>query len=702
MNTKFTLCAVAISTILSSQHVLASTTTTTEDVEVITVKGEKINRNLQKTTSSVGVITQQTLEDKPLFNIKDAYGLLANVRDSDWVDSGIIIRGINSEGVGGPAGSPLATLYIDGIAQTREGARRGALGTWDVGQVEVFRGPQSTISGRNSLAGAVYINTKDPIFDKELAFKAGIGNNHLRNIAVMGNTDISDSLALRVSAERITADGQVDYPTYQDFPFVDERQNEEYWQFRTKALWAPQGDSGLQAVLTFSNSYDSPWINDVDGPSAGVDYFDRTWGAQSVPVFVAARSVKNQQVGLDISYPLSSTTTLNALLSRVDTDTNRPSVDGATTGALEDTETAQEIRLNYSKDSIDAVFGVYFNQFEVLSTRDQKRPWEDFVRVTDVVTNVDNQAVFGEVNWSITTDLTLIAGFRYDSEEQDFLSKPVRVGADGTLVSSSTDTASAKYSEFLPKIGAQYTLSATQNLGLTIQKGYRAGGSAINAVTDEAYEYAPETATNFEFSYRSTFNNGDSRFNVNVFYLDWEDQQINVPQIPGDFLSDIIINAGESTIKGTEIEFSHTFTDNLSMYSSFGYAKTEFTDFAFVQFGSELDLSGSEFPQAPQLNGAIGVQYENQQGFFTAVDVLYTDDTLSRSLLEGIAADTLPSYTLINLQTGYRINDTWTVTAWADNLFDKDYFLYRYNDPGFQLASVGSERQFGLMIQANY
>ena len=255
--------------------------------KVITISGGKIERVLQQTTASIGFIGADTLENKPLHSIKEAFGLLGNVRDSDWVDAGIIIRGVNSEGVGGPSGSSLATLYIDGIAQTYQATRRGALGIWDVKQLEVFRGPQSTTTGRNALAGALYIKTKDPVFDTEAAFKAGVGSDNHHNLAVMGNTQLSESFAVRVAAESVTENGQVSYPDYAGLPYLDERANDEYWQIRAKALYQPNGEDGVRALLTYSSSYDSPSYSDVDGANANHQRLD--WCLIILMVYIDCR-----------------------------------------------------------------------------------------------------------------------------------------------------------------------------------------------------------------------------------------------------------------------------------------------------------------------------------------------------------------------------------------------------------------------------
>ena len=134
------------------------------ELESFLVLGEKFTRSWEDTLASVSLFGGRGLHDRAAQDLESAFGLMPNVRDADFLDSGFIIRGINSEGIGGPAGSPMATLYIDGVPQTQNGLRRGALALWDLKQVEVLRGPQSVLSGRNALAGAIRLETHDPEF----------------------------------------------------------------------------------------------------------------------------------------------------------------------------------------------------------------------------------------------------------------------------------------------------------------------------------------------------------------------------------------------------------------------------------------------------------------------------------------------------------------------------------------------------------
>jgi outer membrane receptor protein involved in Fe transport len=704
MTTHKTLLIAVVATLAQQAHAqqpAPSSTAPEATLPAVVVRGEKIARDIKDTTTSVGVVDDDRIQSTGVRSLPDAFRLLGNVRDADFLDSGILIRGINSEGVGGPAGRPLASVYIDGVAQTDQGVRRGALGLWDVEQVEVLRGPQSTISGRNALAGAIRLQTKDPSFDWESAAQLRVGEREQRGVAAVVSGPLSETLAFRVAGEYAHQRGFVDYPDYGGLPRLDERRDDDYRQVRGKLLWQPAGARGLRVLLGHADAYDSPSYDDVDGPSAGVDWFDRKWGAQSLPVFVEARSSRNASSSLDVSAPLGTDWRLTSLTTRVRSKTDRSSVDNASVGLITQTEVAQELRLNYDAGAVQAVVGAYLNREKFQDDRDQVRPFQPTVLRRDRRSgDVDNEALFGEVNLT-TGRLTWVAGARYDREEQSSSSLAQRLNTTSGAVTSSTSSATAaNYDAFLPKLGARFAIDATQSVGLTLQRGYRAGGAAVNAVTGQTYTYEPEYADNIELAYRFFAADRRLRVNANLFAMRWKNQQVNVPQIPGDFTSDLIVNAGRSRVTGGELELQWRASTAVELFSSIGVARTEFRNFEFVQFGAPLNLNGESFPQAPEFSAAIGGQWK-RGGWFVGGDAKYTGKALSRSVFEGLPADRMPAYTVINTRAGYE----WAqarVSLYIDNALDESYFLYRFDDPSFQVGTVGKGRQAGIEVYARF
>ena len=170
-----------------------------QEVETIVVYGARETATLDKVASSVGIVTAKDIEDGQIRNTQETFRRLGNVMDSAFTNSGFVIRGISSEGFT-PAGAPTGSLYVDGVLQTRYGARFGARNLWDTEQVEVYRGPQSTLSGRAATAGAIYIKTKDPSFESEAELSGMIGNRDLWGGAFVVNMPVVDhQLSVRVA-----------------------------------------------------------------------------------------------------------------------------------------------------------------------------------------------------------------------------------------------------------------------------------------------------------------------------------------------------------------------------------------------------------------------------------------------------------------------------------------------------------------------
>ncbi|MDP6860120.1 MAG: TonB-dependent receptor plug domain-containing protein, partial [Verrucomicrobiales bacterium] len=166
------------------------------------IKGDQSSiNNPNDILNSISLVDGDFLERSLIRELSETFRVMANVTVADSVDSGFLIRGINAEGIGLASGNTLSTIYVDGIAQSRDGSRRGSLGTWDLKNISVLRGPQGTLGGKNSLAGHIQIETNDPTFHHENSSFFGLGDNGFYESAFMISGPINDQLAVRLSAE---------------------------------------------------------------------------------------------------------------------------------------------------------------------------------------------------------------------------------------------------------------------------------------------------------------------------------------------------------------------------------------------------------------------------------------------------------------------------------------------------------------------
>lgn len=173
------------------------------ELDPIEIFGDRSASTFIESTSSVAIIPEERLNTPMTQTVADTFRQTVSIADGDLTESGFVIRGINSEGMTpGGAGAPLASIYIDGVQQTAESARRGMRGVFDAEQVEIYRGPQSTLTGRSALAGAIYVRTKDPEFVSSGQAQFTYGENNKTEVGVAYGGAITDNVAYRLSGEK--------------------------------------------------------------------------------------------------------------------------------------------------------------------------------------------------------------------------------------------------------------------------------------------------------------------------------------------------------------------------------------------------------------------------------------------------------------------------------------------------------------------
>ena len=649
---------------------------------------------------SSSMMSGEFIERSIMRELSDSFRAISNISIADSVDSGYLIRGINSEGNGLLPSKPLSHIYVDGIAQSLEGARRGSLGTWDLDSVTLLRGPQGTAGGRVSTSGQINIQTKDPTFDEEGSLLFGLGENNLYESALMVSGPINEYLAARFTAEILDHDGEFNYPLSEGLPKLSERKEDKYYQLRAKILYQPSGENGPQAKLTASHSYDAPQYQDVDGPSAGVDWQDRIWGLQSLPAFIPAISTEVSQANLSIFKPINEYWSIESLSGIVRTHTEIPSIDLSKNGEIDDQTISRQIKGIYQKARVKSSAGIFYLDGEMNHTYNQKLPFNNFRSQNYENVEIENLALFGEADFQILPRWSLFGGLRYDHEKLGY-SRIYRDIKDNEVINSKFTSQSSSVDAVLPKIGINYKINENNTIGLKSQKSYRAGGMEYDLLNDAEYEYKDEKVWNYELSLSGNSLDKKIKYSANLFYMDWKDQQLNIPQIPGDSSTAIISNINDSQVYGGELEIQAQANENLTLFASLGAAVTEFEDFKLNQFRTETILSGEKFPRSPNFTAAVGFEHQFESGFFLGADMKYTSSRVSRSIFEGLERDDLPEYTILNLRLGYR-QDDWSITAFASNLTNEEYFLYRYNTPKLQVGTIGLERYVGLRVTYNF
>ena len=353
--------SLALPILLTPQLVFAEDKTQDTEIESIIVTGQKIDRTLQETPASVAVITNKTLDEKKLNNLYDALSEVANVT-GDIGNGGFTIRGIDNQNVSGGGNSYLTSVYVDGAPMPIREIQQGGFSTWDVSQVEILRGPQSTLQGRNALAGAIVVNTYDPTYEYSAKGRVTLGENGQQEFAIAaGGALVDDLLAFRFTAEDRNFDGVNENITRQN-------ENSDFSDssvYRVKLLLEPVEE--FSALLSYSKSKTNmgvPWVD--ANPSIAQDYRkvsfnDPTWEFTDSDLYV-----------LNLNYFLNDEWSASAITTYSDMSYGYEWDGDATAAPIAqlfdnraDKTLTQELKLTLEADHLQGVFGAYYSDLEV-------------------------------------------------------------------------------------------------------------------------------------------------------------------------------------------------------------------------------------------------------------------------------------------------------------------------------------------------
>jgi iron complex outermembrane recepter protein len=728
-------------------------------LDEVIVTGEKVSRSLQDTSASVAVTTARRIDQEAVQTLAEVFQRTANVSET-YGHQGFTIRGVNNQGVSGGGDAALTTIYVDGAPLPSGIAYSGPTDAWDMRQIEIFRGPQSTLQGLNALGGAVVMRSNDPTFTWDARVRAIIADPEDRAFAFAGGGPlIADQLAFRLSAEKRDSDGFI-YNTTRDAP----EDPIDTLTVRAKLLWTPTRLPGFEARLGYTRfESDGGYLFAYTDTTAS-NYFDDRRATSNT---ANLGRVDADLATLELTYPLSDRLDLSAVTSwnsvqnfaQYDGDGSAANTSYGYNDTAYDTLT-QELRLNYTGERWQGMLGAFYYK------RDQQQDTASRTNVTTPVTTisallqgsgfpaatadamanlyatalpvipvdftstspseVETYAIFADGAYDLTDRLSLIGGFRWDHEENRITvaqnavfvgtyPDPLAFGAAGTSLyyaviginagvaglvsqaSSTTPPADRTFDAFLPKLGLRYEWTDDLSTAFVVQRGYRSGGSSGNTARSQVFAYDPEYTWNYEASLRSVWLDGSLTVNGNAYYVDWTDQQVSV-NFGLNTYDYNTVNAGKSHLYGAELEAHHRVSSAFDWYGSLGYSKTKFDEFVTSISGEYNDLSGTEFSYAPRWTTALGGNYRWGSGFIANLNANYRSKVFSQTG-SNQASSVVGSRVLVNTKFGYE-TDRWGVYLYGKNILDEDYMTYAR--PSTSQAILGEPRVVGVILQARW
>lgn len=705
--------------------------------EEIIIIGEKRARSLFDTTTSVAVTTGEDIENRDIQSLQDILIQTPNVNQQNGGE-GFTIRGVSNSSVTGAGNGPLATLYVDGAQISQLAVGVGQLDVWDIAQVEIFRGAQSLIQGRNSLAGSIHIRSHDPVHDLEVKGRAQYGEFETYNLSATLNVPlVEDEVAFRFGIDHKESDGFITNPTLN----LDDYGGTENTLFRGKLLFEPKVAPQFRALLTvsFSDNESGDDVVDAARPFER-QVFSNLLGRENLDQFIATLELDYE---LNEAWRIATVTSFNdADYDRFDDDDQTAAGGDNSRASRSEIETfSQELRFHYDSDWLHGHMGAYFlhedQVADALFVSGLSIPallppafqavgpfiapfYEDpFISnsTADERRKTTNFAGFFDIDADVSDFITLHAGLRYDRENQDNdLLVTLRFESDipdlatvpavpitpaltlqdivaqinGLLISSEDDQvliSDTTYSAWLPKVGFTLNWNDDVSTSFIVQRGYRAGGADVATLTG-VFEFDPEYTWTYEASLRANIMDGRGLFRANIFYTDWSDQQVELQANPADV---IVTNAGKSEYYGFEAQIDYELLEGLNAYASLGYVETKFLNFVSPQG----DFTGNEFADAPNWSFNAGAVYRHALGLFAQANVNYQSASFNEvdNILENDAR------TIVNAKLGYE-HEHFTLSVFARNLFDENYITS--NRVRTNTVKIGDPRVIGGEITFNF
>ncbi len=761
--------------VITATTVSAQEESTSLSLEEVTVTGQKISRSLQDTTDSVAVVNSIQIEERDITEFSEVLVQTANAHSDDL--GRLSIRGIDAFSVSSGGDSFLASVYVDGASLPRNLITSG-YSTWDASQVEVLRGPQSTLQGRNALAGAVVVSTTKPTQEWEGRYRAQFGENGEQEFAIAGGGGlIEDQLAFRFTAELEEFDGfNENVVRSESSDFSDEE------LYRLKFLLSPKGLDDFSALLSFTHATTEDGDSTTDVPQSGSP-FDRRIVTNNDAQTI---STETDLVSLELNYEINEqwslagiTTYSDVNTSQIDRDLDGGSLQSVVGSAVEDTQTlSQELRLTFEYKNLTGLIGAYYFDQDIASVNSGQTQvflenagltvpfligafglnsqtanfvFSQYAPVNPAILNntstttrgISSFALFADATYRFNDKWDIYGGIRWDNEDQendtvggfDFVNvgdlpnpanfssalTPLIQGVNSFILDAASTASQdvpltdSSVNEVLPKLGVSYHWTDNLTTSFTVQRGFRSGGVGVNIFRAEVFEFDSEFTDNFELSFRSSWLDGALTANANVFYIDWEDQQVRV-QLSEATLDNETINAGASSIKGFELELNYILNETLVVYGSLGQAATEFKEFRIVvpNVGAEdtvFDLSGRSFADAPEWTANIGATYKTSDGLFANLNANYADgsDTLVNPFTTGLP-ESDPDFdqqndsrVVVNAQIGYEL-DSFGIYFIASNLLDEEYIsdASRFRERSVSRQSLGNPQQFSVSFRGRF
>lgn len=654
--------------------------------EIVVTDFKQNKRNL--TSTAVSTINVQQLHNQQIVNLKELTAVMPNFYMPDYgsyANTPVYIRGIGTKSKGSAVG-----FYVDGVPHFESSAFNIDLS--DIAAVNVFRGPQGTLYGRNTIAGIINVYTHNPLDYQRTRIKVGYGRYNDFIAQASNYAKISEKFGISTAASYHHNDGM--FTNH----FLNEKADKlNEGEGRIGLYWRPTTNwlLHINSTLTYSeqNGYPYAPYDIVKDELLPISYNRNSTYRR----LISSTGLNAQYENNHISF--NSQTSYQFIKSHQGLDQDfTPQDVYFVDNSYHQNMLSQELTLKSNDKGryqwIIGLFGMllHSNQFAETSyfTRDFSTP-------TTYKNPTAGYAIYHQSSYNIWRGLSTTVGLRFDYEHAK-----TTYNQDKTTLSTGVTThakdfvSSASFRQFTPKFTLQYLTNKDNLYYISITRGYKPGGFNTIFKTDAERTYDPEYSWNYEVGTRLKFFNGRLIAEADLFYIDWRHMQTTYT-VPG--VGNVIANAGHTDSKGFELSLAYHPIKSLQLNLNYGYTHARYLEY---KKSAREDFSGNRLPMVPNhtlsLNGTYTIM---PAGWFDKIvfntgltglgRIYWADDNIVRQNF----------YATLNAKVSLT-KGIFTWEVWGKNLTATNYMAYGFKASQGNYAQRGKPLTFGTAVSVSF